>query len=162
MNDAEALERCLELAREAVDAGDDAFGSLLVDGNGRVLREDRNRVGSGDPTAHPEIALVHWAVARYSAAERASMTVYTSGEHCAMCAAAHAWAGLGPIVFAGSTAQLTRWRSSWGAAPSPVRPLSLHDVAPGIVARGPFEEFAAELERLHVEVAQRDSDERGR
>lgn len=155
MDDIDALKRCLELATEAVNAGDDAFGSLLVDGDGRVLREERNTVGRGDPTAHPEIALVRWAVAHYAAAERASMTVYTSGEHCAMCAAAHAWAGLGPIVFAGSTAQLTQWRSSWGAAPAPIRPLAIEDVAPGIVSRGPFEEFAAELEHLHLQVARR-------
>lgn len=157
MDDIEALRRCLELATEAVGAGDEAFGSLLVDAEGHVLREERNTVGQGDPTAHPELALVRWAVARYPAAERASLTVYTSGEHCSMCAAAHAWAGLGPIVFAGSTAQLTQWRSSWGAAPSPIRPLAIHDVAPGIVARGPFEVFAAELERLHFEVERRRS-----
>lgn len=158
MDDLSALRRCVDLARQAVEAGDDAFGSILVDGDGRVLREERNRIGGGDPTAHPEIALVHWAVARYPAAERESMTVYTSGEHCAMCAAAHAWAGLGPIVFAGSTAQLTRWHSSWGAAPSPIRPLSIPDVAPGIEVRGPFEDFSAELEALHAEVARRRAD----
>lgn len=158
MDDLTALRRCVHLAREAVGAGDDAFGSILVDGDGRILREDRNRVGGGDPTAHPEIALVHWAVARYPAAERASMTVYTSGEHCAMCAAAHAWAGLGPIVFAGSTAQLTRWQSSWGVSSSPIRPLSIPDIAPGIEVRGPFEEFADELEALHAEVARRGAD----
>lgn len=157
MDDIDALKRCLELATEAVNAGDDAFGSLLVDGDGHLLREERNTIGGGDPTAHPEIALVRWAVARYSATERASMTVYTSGEHCAMCAAAHAWAGLGPIVFAGSTAQLTTWRSSWGAAPSPIRPLAISDVAPGVVARGPFDAFAPELERLHLEAERRRS-----
>ncbi|KQR85701.1 deaminase [Microbacterium sp. Leaf179] len=157
MDDIDALKRCLELATEAVNAGDDAFGSLLVDGDGHLLREERNTIGGGDPTAHPEIALVRWAVARYSATERASMTVYTSGEHCAMCAAAHAWAGLGPIVFAGSTAQLTTWRSSWGAAPSPIRPLAISDVAPGVVARGPFDVFAPELERLHLEAERRRS-----
>ena len=157
MDDIDALKRCVELAAEAVDAGDDAFGSILVDGDGRVLREERNTVGGGDPTAHPEIALVRWAVAHHPAAERASMTVYTSGEHCAMCAAAHAWAGLGPIVFAGSTAQLTRWRSSWGAAPSPIRPLAISDVAPGVVTRGPFDAFAGELERLHLAAERRRS-----
>lgn len=161
MDDIDALRRCVDLAREAVDAGDDAFGSILVDGRGRILHEERNRIGGGDPTAHPEIALVHWAVARYLAAERASMTVYTSGEHCAMCAAAHAWAGLGPIVFAGSTAQLTDWQSSWGVPPSPILPLAIREVAPGIDARGPFDEFAAELEALHAEVARRRPDAAG-
>jgi tRNA(Arg) A34 adenosine deaminase TadA len=37
------LRRCVELAAEAVEAGDEPFGSVLVDGDGRVLAEDRNR-----------------------------------------------------------------------------------------------------------------------
>ena len=38
------LRRCVELATEALDAGDEPFGSVLVDRNGRVVAEDRNRV----------------------------------------------------------------------------------------------------------------------
>jgi tRNA(Arg) A34 adenosine deaminase TadA len=37
------LRRCVELAAEAVDAGDFPFGSVLVAADGRVLAEDRNR-----------------------------------------------------------------------------------------------------------------------
>ncbi|MEH3078981.1 MAG: hypothetical protein PGN11_20360 [Quadrisphaera sp.] len=39
------LTRCVDLAEEAVDAGDEPFGSLLVSASGEVLFEDRNRVG---------------------------------------------------------------------------------------------------------------------
>lgn len=149
MSDTTALIRCLELAREAVNSGNDAFGSLLATADGRILREEFNTVGSGNPTAHPELALVFWAVEHCTPSERASLTVYTSGEHCAMCAAAHAWAGLGPIVFAGSTAQLGEWQSSWGAPAAPIRPLSIGEIAPGIVTRGPCAEFADQLRTLH-------------
>ena len=45
------LRRCVELATEALDAGDEPFGSVLVSGDGRVLAEDRNRVAGGDKTA---------------------------------------------------------------------------------------------------------------
>ena len=41
------LRRCVELAAEAVDAGDFPFGSVLVAGDGRVLAEDRNRENPG-------------------------------------------------------------------------------------------------------------------
>src|SRR3712207_7274778 len=41
-----------------------------------------------------------------------SATVYTSGEHCPLCAAAHAWVGLGRIVYASSSVQLTAWLRS--------------------------------------------------
>jgi hypothetical protein len=44
------LRACVALAREALEAGDDPFGSILVDASGAVLRADRNRAGSGDET----------------------------------------------------------------------------------------------------------------
>ncbi len=87
------LRRSVELAQEALEAGDEPFGSVLVAADGEVLAEDRNRVNSGDVLHHPEIAVVRWAVANMSDAERAKATVYTSGEHCPMCSAAHGWAG---------------------------------------------------------------------
>ena len=41
------LERCLALAEQALEAGDEPFGSVLVDGQGRVRAEDRNRIAEG-------------------------------------------------------------------------------------------------------------------
>ena len=90
------LRRCIELAAAAIEAGDDPFGSVLVAGDGAVLAEDHNHeTSSGDPTAHPELALARWAAAHLPSEQRAAATVYTTGEHCAMCSAAHAWVGLG-------------------------------------------------------------------
>ena len=101
------LRRCVELAREALDAGDEPFGSVLVDADGTALAEGRNRVvETGDATQHPEFELARWAAAHLTPEQRAGATVYTSGEHCAMCAAAHGWVGLGRIVYASSSAQL--------------------------------------------------------
>ena len=83
------LRRCVELAEEALEAGDEPFGSVLVDASGTVRAEDRNRVAGGDRTRHPEFELARRATELLTPAERASATVYTSGEHCPMCAAAH-------------------------------------------------------------------------
>jgi tRNA(Arg) A34 adenosine deaminase TadA len=143
------LTRCVALAREAVDDGDEPFGSLLVDADGQVRFEDRNRVKDGDHTRHPELAAAHWAVATLDPAGRAAATVYTSGEHCPMCAAAHAWVGLGRIVYAASSAQLTQWRAEWGCAPGPVAPLPISTVAPFVLVDGPAPAFEAELKELH-------------
>lgn len=41
--------RCIELAGEALEAGDDPFGSVLVAADGKVLFEDRNRVSVRPP-----------------------------------------------------------------------------------------------------------------
>ena len=106
-DDLERLRRCVELARVALGDGDEPFGSILVDGDGATLYEDRNRVKNGDHTRHPEFAIARWAVDNLTPDKRARTTVYTSGEHCPMCAAGHAWVGLGRIVYATSSEQLT-------------------------------------------------------
>lgn len=143
------LRRCVSLARTALDGGDEPFGSLLVDHEGSVRFEDHNRVKDGDATRHPEFAIARWAVEHLSPAQRNRSTVYTSGEHCPMCAAAHAWVGLGRIVFATSSQQLSRWRGEWGTPPSPVAALPITTVAPRIVTDGPAPQFEAEMKRLY-------------
>jgi tRNA(Arg) A34 adenosine deaminase TadA len=62
-SDLQHLRRCVELAGEALAAGDEPFGSILVDSAGQTLFEDRNRVKGGDNTRHPELAIALWAVA---------------------------------------------------------------------------------------------------
>lgn len=66
-----------------------------------------------------------------------------------MCAAGHAWVGLGRIVYAGSTAQLVQWRHEWGLASGPVLPLYINAVAPDLPVAGPSPELAEELRELH-------------
>ena len=148
-DDLRHLRRCVDLAREALDDEDAPFGSVLVDESGEVRFEDRNRVKDGDATRHPEFEIARWAAAHLTPAERAASTVYTSGEHCPMCAAAHAWVGLGRIVYAGSSAQLVSWGASWGAPPSPVAALPISAVAPGVPTEGPVAAFEDELRDLH-------------
>jgi tRNA(Arg) A34 adenosine deaminase TadA len=144
------LRRCVELAAEAVDAGDEPFGSVLVDASGTILAEDRNRERStGDPTQHPEFALARWAATKLTAEARATATVYTSGEHCPMCAGAHGWAGLGRIVYASSAEQTAKWYAELGAGPSPVRPLPVSDVLPDAVVAGPVPDLAEQVHELH-------------
>ena len=144
------LRRCVELATEAVEAGDFPFGSVLVAADGTVLAEDRNReITMGDPTRHPEFQLARWAATNMTAAERAAATVYTSGEHCPMCAAAHGWVGLGRIVYATSTEQAGAWLAELGVGPGPVLPLAIPDVVPGVAVAGPVPALAEQVRDLH-------------
>lgn len=143
------LRHAVDLAREAVEVGDEPFGSVLVGPDGSVLQAARNEAVSRNATLHPELTLAQWAGDHLDAATRARSTVYTSGEHCPMCSAAHAWVGLGRIVFASSGAQTTAWATELGAAPSPVAALSITDVAPGIPVDGPDEELAEQVHGLH-------------
>jgi tRNA(Arg) A34 adenosine deaminase TadA len=144
------LRRCVQLAADAEQAGDEPFGSVLVDRDGQVRAEERNRVVTdGDRTRHPEFELARWAAAHLTADERAGATVYTSGEHCPMCAAAHGWVGLGRIVYAVSSAQLTAWLAELGIEPGAVRALPVEEVAPGVVVDGPVAELETEIHELH-------------
>ena len=143
------LQRCVALATQALDEGNDPFGSLLLSAGGEVLFEDHNRTANGNRMLHPELAIAQWAAAHLTEEERAAAVVYTSGEHCAMCAAAHAWVGLGKIVYASSSEQLGQWMAEFNAEPPPINPLGIKDVAPTIETEGPFDEFANALRELH-------------
>ncbi|MHA6616471.1 nucleoside deaminase [Pseudonocardia sp. DLS-67] len=144
------LRRCVALAAEALSEGDEPFGSVLVDARGTVLFEDRNRVKDGDATRHPEFEIARWAAANVAPGERGGCIVYTSGEHCPMCSAAHAWVGLGRIVYAAGSEQLTAWRRAWGLQPGPVAPLPIRAVAPGVPVSGPDPLLLAEIRALHA------------
>jgi tRNA(Arg) A34 adenosine deaminase TadA len=149
--------RCVELATEALRTGNKPFGSVLVSAGGKVCKEDHNRAGSGDPTHHPEFELARYSAVHLSADQRTAATVFTSGEHCPMCSAAHGWVGLGRIVYLSSSEQLQSWLAELEIAPPPVRPLPIHDVVPNLVVEGPIPELAEQVRDLHRRYYQPDS-----
>ncbi|HEX7384500.1 MAG TPA: nucleoside deaminase [Burkholderiaceae bacterium] len=143
------LRRCVALARKAMSGGNPPFGSVLVDGARKVLTEDFNRIAEGDRTHHPELAVARWATLHLDAGQRARTTVYTSGEHCAMCSAAHGWVGLGRIVYIVSSAQLAQWLSDWHIPRSGVRDLSIQQVLMDADVEGPVPELEDEVHELY-------------
>ncbi|HEY9098085.1 MAG TPA: nucleoside deaminase [Thiobacillus sp.] len=147
--DIKHLRRCIELATKALALGDEPFGSVLVSADGDVLFEDHNHVVSGDRTRHPEFEIARWAAANMSPEARAKATVYTSGEHCPMCAAAHGWVGLGRIVYASSSAQLTAWLADLGVPAAPVRALPIYEVVPSVAVDGPVSSLVEQVHDLH-------------
>jgi tRNA(Arg) A34 adenosine deaminase TadA len=147
--DLQRLRRCVELARTALDNGHGPFGAILVDAKGRTVYEDHNRITDDDQTLHAEMGIVRWAVANLAPVHRVRATVYTSCEQCPMCAAAHAWAGLGRIVYATSCAQLAQWLTEWHAPTPPVAMLPVTAVAPRAVTDGPAPELEAEMKFLY-------------
>lgn len=147
--DLKHLQNCVELAKTALEKGDEPFGSVLVSSNGEVLVEDHNRVASGDHTQHPEFAIARWAAKNMTPEERSKATVYTSGEHCPMCAAAHGWVGLGRIVYASSSEQLAKWLKELEVTPSRVRNLPIHEVIRDTTIDGPVPELAEQVRQLH-------------
>src|ERR1700744_3919402 len=95
------LRHAFDVARRSRAAGDHPFGSVLGDGEGRVLMEQGNGYTSegGDRTAHSERLLASRAARAYDLNFLASCTLYTSAEPCAMCAGAIYLAGIGRVVY---------------------------------------------------------------
>lgn len=150
-NDKKHLARCVELAAEALAKGNAPFGSVLVSQNGDVLFEDHNRNGVGDNTQHPEFAIARWAADNLKPEDRSKTTVYTSGEHCPMCSAAHGLNGLGRIVYAFSSEQLISWLEEIGIASSRLNPLPIQSVVKNAVVEGPVTQFEEQIKALHLQ-----------
>lgn len=155
--DPQIYQLCVDLAREALEAGDGPFGSALLDKDGKVLKTDRNRIFTGekgdfkaDATLHPEFTLAKWAQLNLTPEDRATSTIVTSGEHCAMCSAAHAYIGLGPIVYVASTEQLSEWKKDFGMiSKTTVSPLPIGSVAPGVKTTGPIPQYDVQVKELY-------------
>lgn len=142
------LNRAVHLAELAFNKGDEPFGSVLVLDD-KILYEGHNNVSSGDQTRHPEFEIAKWAANNLTLAERKRAVVYTSGEHCPMCAAAHAWVLLGDIHYATSTKQLSSWYLEFNGKPSNVKPLSIIEVINNTNVYGPYLEFEEKIKNLH-------------
>lgn len=144
------LQHCLRLAEDSLNAGDKPFGSILVNANNEVLAEARNRVNEKTELAHPEYELAAWAAENLSAEERAKTTMYTTGEHCPMCAAAHGWVGLGPIVYLSSSKQLGEWLKEMDVITKQIFFYPVEEIIPNIEVRGPASgELLERIKKLH-------------
>lgn len=153
--DRKHLKRCVALAAEALGKGDAPFGSMLVSRGGAVLFEDHNRNAGGDNTRHPEFEIARWAAENVSEAERRHATVYTSGEHCSMCASAHGLVGLGRIVYASSTEQLKSWHKALDVEPGLLKGLTIPEVLNDVEVEGPDEELSEAVRKLQYAYHQR-------
>ena len=98
--DALFLRRSFEVARRATTHGNHPFGAVLVTQNRKVLLEAENGyMPAQDGTAHAERLLASKACRALTADIRATATLYSSAEPCAMCAGAMYWAGIGRLVY---------------------------------------------------------------
>jgi tRNA(Arg) A34 adenosine deaminase TadA len=116
----EHLQHCVTLAKTALLAGDEPFGSILVSSDNEVLASARNRINKKNLLSHPEIELADWALNNLTVEQRKAATMYTSGEHCPMCAGAHGWSGIGSLVFLSSANQLESWLKEFNVPEAPI------------------------------------------
>lgn len=148
--DAKFFKHCLSLAEKALKAGDQPFGSIIVNGDNEVVAEARNRVNEKNVLAHPEIELAEWALENMSLAERQKATMYTTGEHCPMCASAHGWAQIGGLYYLSSAKQLGKWLDEFDADPSPIEFIPAEKLVKNAEVKGPAEgEMLDKIKQMH-------------
>ena len=97
----DAFARALDLARQAVAAGEVPVGAVVVEAaTGAILARAGNRTEANkDPSAHAEILALRAAAALKGAARLPDCDLYVTLEPCAMCAAAISFARIRRLYF---------------------------------------------------------------
>lgn len=102
MDDVEAMQEALALARAAAARGEVPVGAIaLFEGN--VVGHGANeREGARDPTAHAEVLAIQRAARKLGRWRLTGVTLYVTLEPCAMCAGAMVLARIDRLVYAAS------------------------------------------------------------
>lgn len=100
MNDIDAMNAALALAREAAERGEVPVGAVAMF-EGRIVGRGANaRESAHDPTAHAELLAVRDAARTLGRWRLSGVTVYVTLEPCAMCAGAMVLARIDRLVYA--------------------------------------------------------------
>jgi tRNA(Arg) A34 adenosine deaminase TadA len=91
-----------DMLDEAVKAGDQPFGAVVVK-NGKIVGWGPSRVVSDtDPTAHAEMVALRDAATRLGIRDLSGCTMYSTSHPCPMCEAGAYWAGIDRFVHGGA------------------------------------------------------------
>ncbi|MGH1393812.1 MAG: tRNA adenosine(34) deaminase TadA [Trichormus sp.] len=94
------MQRALELAQNAGDAGEVPVGAVITDADGNLIAEGENRKERDqDPTAHAEIIALRGATKSLQTWRLHGCTLYVTLEPCPMCAGAIVQARLDKLVY---------------------------------------------------------------
>ena len=97
--DKEYLIRTFEIAMEAREAGNNPFGALLVNKEGKIILEQPIiEVMEHGRTAHAETSLARAASKKFSPEELWDCSLYTNFEPCCMCTGAIYWTKTRPSI----------------------------------------------------------------
>jgi tRNA(Arg) A34 adenosine deaminase TadA len=113
--DAARLRHAYALAMQARARGDRPFSAVVVGADGAILAEGLSTqgAGGGGTLAHSEMnACAAVISAQHPREVLRAATIYSSGEPCAMCAAAIFYTGIGRVVFGLSAAAILHLRNA--------------------------------------------------
>jgi len=95
----DAMRRAEALRDEAVRAGDQAYGAVVLRGAEVVGAAPSRVVIATDPTAHAEMEAIRDAARRLGTRDLAGCVLVSTSRACRMCEAAAAWAGISRMVY---------------------------------------------------------------
>ena len=100
------MERSIELATDAGNAGEVPVGAIIISPEGEIIAEGENRrERDRDPTAHAEIVAIRAAGIHLNNWHLDRCTLYVTLEPCPMCAGAIVAARLGLLVYGADDAK---------------------------------------------------------
>ncbi len=92
------MARAFAMKRKAREAGDQAYGAVVVR-DGRIIAEAPSRVvTAGDPSAHAEMEAIRDAARATGSRDLSGAVLYSSSRPCPMCEGAASFAGLSEMV----------------------------------------------------------------
>jgi tRNA(Arg) A34 adenosine deaminase TadA len=94
-----AMRRAEALRDEAVRAGDQAFGAVVLRGELIVGAAPSRVVTATDPTAHAEMEAIRDAARRLRSRDLSDCVLVSTSRPCRMCEAAAGWAGISRMVY---------------------------------------------------------------
>ena len=96
---AEFMARATDMRQNAVDAGDQGYGAVVVK-DGKVIGLGPSRVVTNqDPTAHAEMEAVRDACRQLGSRNLSGCVIYATSHPCRMCETACYWANIDRIFY---------------------------------------------------------------
>ena len=93
------INRAFDEKQNAIDAGDQGYGAIVVLENRIVGQAPSRVVTNADPTAHAEMEAIRDAATRLGRRNLAGCILYSSSHPCPMCEAAAYWAGIERMIW---------------------------------------------------------------
>jgi tRNA(Arg) A34 adenosine deaminase TadA len=94
-----AMRRAEALRDEAMRAGDQAYGAVVLRGDAIVGAAPSRVITATDPTAHAEMEAIRDAARRLRTRDLSGCVLVSTSRPCRMCEAAAAWAGISRMVY---------------------------------------------------------------
>lgn len=108
MDDKIYMKKAIELAKAAVERGNEPFGAVLVKDDEIVFTNENQIYTKHDPTFHGEAGLIREFCEKTGITDLHEYTMYASCEPCFMCSGAMVWVKLGRLVYGASNDDLEK------------------------------------------------------